>query len=204
MTPTVCDKAGTSRWRSLNCDGGRGVALLLMLALLVGLAAGGGAWRLALQYQRDAIAAGQWWRLATAHLVHLGARHLLLDALGLVLLWILYARSVRNRTWAAALAGSALGIDAGLWWLAPQVQWYLGLSGILHGGWAVGALGAWREGRMPSAASLTLLAIKLAAEQWQRGGVAGSGLPVLVDAHLYGALGGLLGALGFGLWARRL
>jgi rhomboid family GlyGly-CTERM serine protease len=204
MIATGHDSRRATRLRSLNCDGTRGLALVAALLLLAAFAAGGEPWRLALQYERHAIASGQWWRLLTAHLVHLGVRHVLLDGVGLALLWILYARSLPNRVWGGALVGSVLGIDAGLWWLAPQVQWYAGVSGVLHGGWSAGALGAWREGRMLSSASLSLLAIKLLAEQLHQGGVAGSGLPVVVDAHLYGALGGLVGALVSGLLARRL
>ena len=206
MTATAYDSRPRMWLRSLNCDGGRGLALLLVLALLLGLAAGDGPWRLALQYQRSRVAAGEWWRLLTAHLVHLGARHVLLDALGLVLLWILYARSLRVGAWIGTLAATVLGIDAGLWWLSPAVQWYVGLSGVLHGAWAGGAAGAWRggEGRTLAAASLALLAIKILAEQMHRGGVVGTGLPVIVDAHLYGAAGGLLGALASARWARQL
>ena len=204
MPATAYDSRRRSGLRSLNCDGGHGLALTLALVLLLGLAAGGEPWRLALQYQRGAIAAGEWWRLATAHLVHLGSRHVLLDGAGLVLLWILYARALHAGAWALVLTASALTIDAGLWWLAPDVQWYLGLSGVLHGGWAAGAVGSWREDRRLAAASLALLAIKLLAEQLHRGGVAGSGLPVVVYAHLYGAAGGLVVALTLGARARRL
>jgi rhomboid family GlyGly-CTERM serine protease len=204
MTATAYDSATRSRLRSLNCDGRRGRALLLALLLLLGLAVGGEPWRAALQYQRGAIATGEWWRLVTAHLVHLNARHLLLDGAGLVLLWVLYARALPAVAWLGVLAAAVLAIDAGLWWLSPLVQWYVGLSGVLHGAWAAGAVGAWREDRGLAAASLGLLGLKLAAEQWQHGGVAGSGLPVVVDAHLYGAAGGLLAALASAWRARRL
>jgi rhomboid family GlyGly-CTERM serine protease len=195
MTATAYDRSLAGRLRSLNCDGRYGLALAATLLLLAALAAGGEPWRLALQYQRDAIAAGEWWRLLGAHAVHLGSRHLLLDAAGLVLLWVLYARALAPWQWLAALAVSLLAIDAGLWWLSPGVAWYVGISGLLHGGWAAGALGSWRRERGHALASLALLAGKLAAEQWQGGGVAGSGLPVVVAAHLYGAVGGLAGAL---------
>jgi rhomboid family GlyGly-CTERM serine protease len=204
MTATAYDNGARSGLRSLNCDGRSGAALAAILLLVAALAAGGEPWRLALQYQRAPIAAGEWWRLLTAHLVHLGARHALLDATGLVLLWVLYARALRPASWAGALAGALLGIDAGLWWLAPGVQWYVGLSGLLHGAWAAGALGAWPEGRTLSAVSLAMLAVKLLAEQWLGAGVAGTGLPVVVAAHLYGAVGGLLGALAARALARRL
>ena len=190
--------------RSLNCDGAYGRALAVALLVPLALAAGGQPWRTALEYQRAGLAAGEAWRLLTAHLVHLGVRHLWLDLAGLALLWGLYARALRPVAWLVALAAAVAAIDAGLWWLAPAVDWYVGLSGVLHGAWAAGAIGAWRESRGLAAASLALLAAKLAAEQWQQGGVAGTGLPVVVDAHLYGALGGLAGLAILGLLHRRL
>src|SRR4051812_11228217 len=85
--------------RSLNCDGRRGVALLIVLALVWLALAGGAPWSAALRYERGALAAGQWWRLVSAHWVHLGVRHLLLDSAGLVLLWALYARELRAWQW---------------------------------------------------------------------------------------------------------
>jgi rhomboid family GlyGly-CTERM serine protease len=204
MVSTAYDSAMSKRLRSLNGDGGYGVTLAALLLLVGLLAAGGEPWRLALQYQRAAIVAGEWWRLISAHAVHLGARHALLDAAGLVLLWILYARALELRHWAAALGGALLAIDAGLWWLSPAVGWYVGLSGLLHGAWAAGALGSWRTERRHAQASLALLLAKLVAEQWQGAAVAGSGLPVIVAVHLYGALGGLAGALAASGRAARL
>ena len=195
MVPTAYDSTVSARLRSLNGDGGYGVALGALLVLVGLLAVGGESWRLALQYQRAAIAGGEWWRLGSAHLVHLGVRHALLDAAGLALLWILYARALELRQWAAALGGALLAVDAGLWWLSPAVGWYVGLSGLLHGAWAAGAFGLWQAERRHAQVSLGLLLLKLVAEQGLGSAVAGTGLPVIVVAHLYGALGGLAGAL---------
>ena len=204
MTKTAYDRSGPLRLRSLNCDGGYGLVLAAVLLLLALLAAGGEPWRQALQYQRDAIGAGEWWRLLGAHAVHLGPRHALLDALGLVLLWVLYARALAPWRWLVALGAALAAIDAGLWWLSPEIAWYVGISGLLHGAWAAGAAASWRTERRHALLSLGLLGAKLAAEQWHGGGVAGSGLPVVVAAHLYGALGGLAGALAMRGRAARL
>lgn len=190
--------------RSLNCDGAYGWALAAGLVLLFMLALGGETWRQALQYERGEIAAGEWWRLASAHLVHLGLHHLLLDAAGLVLLWILHARSCSLAGWVGVFILSGLAVDAGLWWLSPDVEWYVGLSGVLHGFWAAGALGAWRGQRLLAVMSLSLLGGKLAMEQWLQASTLGGGLPVIIDAHLYGAVGGVLAALVLGHRWRRL
>jgi rhomboid family GlyGly-CTERM serine protease len=176
---------------SLNCDGRWGLALSGVLVLLWLLLACGPPCVAALRYERAAVRAGEWWRLIGAHWVHLDARHLLLDSAGLVLLWALYARDLRPRNWLLVLAGATAAIDAGLWWLAPQVQWYVGLSGLLHGAWAAGAIAvALREG-LWGWLMLAVLAVKLLLEQWTGASVVTGEFPVVTVAHLYGAVGGL-------------
>jgi rhomboid family GlyGly-CTERM serine protease len=144
-----------------------------------------------LRYDRGAIAAGGWWRLLTAHIVHLDLHHLVLNELGLVLMWALFAQDYDADEWCAIVLAGALAISSGLWWLSPKVAWYVGASGVLHSVMAAGAArhlaqGAWDRW------ILTLgLAIKLAWEQW-----GGHNAPlIVVDAHLYGSICGFaLGA----------
>ena len=99
--------------RSLNGDGRYGIGLALAVALLLLPLLGGMALRDAWRYEREAVAAGQWWRLLTCHLVHLDAGHALLNAVGLGLLWALFARSYRLRSWLLAIALSMLAIGCG-------------------------------------------------------------------------------------------
>jgi rhomboid family GlyGly-CTERM serine protease len=192
-------------WRkSLNCDGPYGWALLLVTAVLLLPAAGGVPWLLALRFERGAVQHGEWWRLLSAHCVHLGVRHLLLDGVALVLLWALYARALGPKSWLLVLLGSIVAIDAGLWWLAPQLQGYAGISGLLHGVWAAGAVtSAWR--REITGWLLTIaLAGKLAWEQFAGASLVVGSFPVVVDAHLYGALGALLTLAAMNMLPRRL
>ena len=177
---------------SLSCDGKLGAALLAGLALLVVLSCGGPEWTLALRYERVAIAHGEWWRLLSGHWVHLGALHLLADAAGLVLLWALYARELSPGAWVWVLACVTAAIDAGLWWGEPGVQWYVGISGLLHGAWAAGAAAAARRGQRQGWIMLAALAAKLAFEQRAGASLLMAGLPVVTMAHVYGAIGGVL------------
>jgi rhomboid family GlyGly-CTERM serine protease len=176
--------------RSLNCDGRRGLALLgaaLLLLLPATAGDGGQAW---LRYERGALAQGQWWRLLTAHLVHLDLRHALLNAAGLVLVWVLFARAYSPKAWLVILLGAIAAIDAGLWLGDSTVQWYVGSSGVLHGAMAAGALAHIRRGERDGWVLAALLAVKLLYEQ-TLGALPFSGNdPVVVDAHLYGVLGG--------------
>ena len=78
--------------KSLNCDRGYGIALLCACALLVAPEIIGEPARRLLSFDREAIAAGQWWRLLSAHFVHIDLEHAVLNSLGLVLMWALFAR----------------------------------------------------------------------------------------------------------------
>jgi hypothetical protein len=89
-------------------------------------------------------------------------------------------------------------MDIAFWTLNPELYWYVGMSGMLHGLLAAGIVA-----RMPgldaeSAVLLLLMLAKIGYEQFG-GPVPGSeitsGGPVVVDAHLYGALGGAFGAI---------
>src|SRR5687767_11515260 len=82
---------------SLNCEGRLGLILLALCVLLVLPELGGDGLRQSWRYERAAVAAGEWWRFATAHVVHLDLEHAVLNALGLVLMWALFARDYPPR-----------------------------------------------------------------------------------------------------------
>ena len=148
-----------------------------------------------LRYERTAVIEGQWWRLATCHFAHLSAAHLLLNLLGLVLLALLFPRHYTGLEWLLIAVAAMVAIGAGFVLNEPQLVWYVGLSGVLHGCLAAGALAWWRDGTRTLAVTLAaLLAGKLLLEQWRGASALAGDVPVIVDAHLYGALGGLFGA----------
>lgn len=148
---------------------------------------------LQLRYERHHVLAGEIWRLVTAHLVHADIGHLMLNLLGTALIAALFPRTYSVSQWIAILGVSALAIDTGLLLRDREIEWYVGASGILHGALAAGALAWWRTERKPLAAMLTAILLgKLAFEQWQGALPLASGLSVIVNAHLYGAIGGAL------------
>jgi len=104
-----------------------GAALLLAgLALAVALAPGAAMY---LEYDRGAIAAGQAWRLLTAHWAHWSWSHLAWDLLAFAALGLACERLSRGR-FLACVAASALLVSLVVWWLLPGMQRYRGLSGI--------------------------------------------------------------------------
>ena len=108
-----------------------------------------------LRYERPAVLHGEYWRLVTGHFVHGSAQHLLLNAVGLGLIAALFPRDYSLRGWLLILASSIATIDLGFVLLEPQLQWYVGLSGVLHGALAAGAIGWWRHESRPLALALT-------------------------------------------------
>ncbi len=173
---------------ALQWDRGRWfwlLAALLALDLVLGLGDSVGE---LLRYDRSAIAAGGWWRLLTAHIVHLDVHHLILNELGLVLVWSLFAQDFDPVEWCAIVLSGALAISSGLWWLSPRVTWYVGASGVLHTIMAAGAAKHLIERAWDRWILVLGLSCKLAWEQW-----GGHAQPlVVVDAHLYGAVCGFV------------
>ena len=147
------------------------------------------------RYEPGAFADLEVWRLLTAHLVHLSWAHLALNLAALALIELLFEDVLGTLEWTFAVIVSALAIDTGLYLFDPDVRWYVGLSGVLHG---LVACGTWELLRRRSGVGALLaigLSAKLIWEQWW-GPVpltaSSVGGPVVVAAHLYGAAGGTL------------
>jgi rhomboid family GlyGly-CTERM serine protease len=178
--------------------------LPLLLALVAVLVMGGGeeAARL-LRYQRGAVFEGEFWRLLSGHLAHLGWSHLLLNLAGLGLVWGICGNALSEGMWGALILLCALGVSLGLLLFNPLLQWYVGFSGVLHGMLVAGCLAGWTRGEHERLLLFVLVAAKLGWEQWAGplpGSEAGAGGQVVVDAHLYGALAGAAALIA--LWLR--
>jgi rhomboid family GlyGly-CTERM serine protease len=173
---------------ALQWDRGRWIWLLLILLALDAVLGLGDSASQLLRYDRSAIAAGGWWRLLTAHIVHLDVHHLVLNELGLVLMWSLFAEDYDAVEWCTIVLSGALAISCGLWWLSPRVGWYVGASGVLHTVMAAGTAKHLAERSWDRWILIIGLCVKLAWEQWGR---APAPL-IVVDAHLYGACSGFV------------
>lgn len=173
-------------------------ALPLSLALLsFAVMIGGHELRQWLRYDRAAILHGEVWRLASAHIAHLGWKHLAMNLAGLGLIWLLFHRVYSTAQWLLVMSLSMLGVGLGLLAFLPAVHWYVGLSGVLHGLFVAGALASIAAGYRAELLLLGLLVAKLAWEQLH-GALPGSasfaGGNVLVESHLLGAIAGLIAA----------
>ncbi|MFZ5537738.1 MAG: rhombosortase [Pseudomonadota bacterium] len=148
-------------------------------------------------YDRQAIGDGQVWRLLSGQFVHLNAVHLVLNLLGLAGVMAVWVRELTPPlTFLAMVLGSAGAVGLGLWWLVPEVAWYAGASGVLHGLFAAGIVLATRASSELRAAAALGLLLKLVVEaHLDTGSAELIGAPVIHAAHQLGALGGVGSAL---------
>jgi rhomboid family GlyGly-CTERM serine protease len=148
-----------------------------------------------LEYHRTHLSDGELWRLISGHLTHLGWGHLIMNLAGFWLILALFPATQPPLRCLILLSLLFLGTSAGLWLFSPEVTWYRGLSGVLHGLLCWGVLNQMKEQPGVSLFILTFVVIKLAWEQWQ-GPLPGSESmaagSVIVDAHLYGAVTGII------------
>jgi len=180
------------------------VGLVLVMLVIQLLPLG---WQNALQYDRPAMAQGEYWRLLTSNFVHLGWSHFALNVAGLALiLWIFGADRPAWR-WGLGLLLASITTSLGVHLFSPGIFWMVGLSGALHGLFVLGALGWIMAGDRLGWGLLAGVAAKLLFEQtmgevpFTAAIVGGS---VVTDAHLCGAFGGLLAALlELGNWRKR-
>jgi rhomboid family GlyGly-CTERM serine protease len=156
-----------------------------------------------LRYERSAVLAGEAWRLVTGHLVHADLVHLGWNVLGVLIVAFLFARDYSWRAWLVILLVSTVTTDLGFLLLEPQLEWYVGFSGVLHGLMAAGLVAWLRTSRDAITWLVTgLFAAKLAWEHFAGPlpfTAASLELPVVHEAHTYGAIGGVLA----GLWLTR-
>ena len=172
--------------------------LVLALVLVAFQVLGAPVWT-TLRYERAAVCAGQVWRLATAHLTHVDTVHLAWNLAGLALVAWLFAREFGVREWILILTASTIAVDLGFLVFEPQLEWYVGFSGVLHGLMAAG-LCAWllrsRDGLTMLVAGL--FALKLGWEHFA-GALPFTAstltVPVIHTAHTYGAVGGAAAAI---------
>ncbi|MBI2379738.1 MAG: rhombosortase [Gammaproteobacteria bacterium] len=149
--------------------------------------------QLHLRFERTAVLDGQWWRLATANLVHTNLPHALLNLAGLGLCCLLFPGLKNPRPWLLALLLCALASTAFLL-LYPEITWYVGLSGALHGLFLFGAVQEWRLGIRSAGAIAALVLGKLLWEHWggmEPGTAELIAARVVTEAHWWGGLAGL-------------
>nr|WP_050719957.1 rhombosortase [Aeromonas tecta] len=151
-----------------------------------------------ISFDRPLIAQGEGWRIITGNLAHTNGWHLLLNLSGLAVLYSLFREYLTGWRLPVLLLLLCSAVGLGIWWWCPQTQWYMGLSGALHGLFVWGAVQDIRHRRHSGWLMLLGVAIKLGLDFYSAGEspvAALIGARVHIESHLIGSGAGLLLAL---------
>lgn len=148
-----------------------------------------------LRYERTEILNFELWRLFTAHIVHSGYEHLFLNLLALILIWLMIYSFANRYEWWFTLLLSSFGISLSFLFFMSDLEWYVGLSGVLHSLVVFGSISAILQSRKEFYLLLAFILLKLVFEQFY-GSVSkdfiGIESSVIINAHLYGAIMGIV------------
>lgn len=173
-------------------------ALILVTTLIIQLSG----WGVDLRYDRDLISKGHYWLLFSGHFVHLNWSHWALNIAGLAIVAFFFSAYGLLWNWLTVIVISAFFVGFGLYWLHPNIGWYVGLSGVLHG---LFIFGVSREIKVHPTSGYVLLVLLVGKLLWEKlyGALPGSqemaGGTVITDAHLFGGIGGVISVVA--IWA---
>ncbi|MFC3902142.1 rhomboid family GlyGly-CTERM serine protease [Acinetobacter marinus] len=136
------------------------------------------------------------WRFLTAHWVHVGWMHYLLNMIAFICFPFIF-HHIRARVLLLMIVVVPILISLAFYYGFPQIEAYVGFSGVLHGLYAVAALLSLRFTRERWFAGLILLGLT-AKLLWEAtvGELSATmrmiGSPILIEAHQLGVLMSLL------------
>lgn len=125
------DNSSTIRTTSLLVCEGASLYGLLALSLLLHLLPDQFKWQLYLHLGNGEDF--RYWRLFTAHFMHMSWQHLIGNGICIVILQQVYGHCFRNLTWLYAVVFLTVSISVGLILTSVELSWYVGLSGVVIG-----------------------------------------------------------------------
>jgi len=164
------------------------LVIISLLLAIIGPASGE-----LLAYNRIEITHGQIWRIITGHFLHTNFIHFLLNMAGLLLLWALHGQYYKSKQYLFIVFLLCIGTSTGLYFFSPSLHWYVGLSGVLHGLFVLGAYFDIRAQLKTGWILLLGVWVKVLHEQIYGASEDVAKLidaTVAIDAHLFGVLSG--------------
>lgn len=163
--------------------------------------------RTMLEYDRNALAAGEWWRAWSGHIAHFSVRHAGVDLAAAFALAAGIEMRCGHRALTAMLLNAPPLLSFALYLGVPELAVYRGASGLCAALAAVLGLVLWKEAaamRVPLIALAALFTLKTWCEAIGfAANVSGldGGVRVVWQAHAFGTV---LGIGAFALWSRRI
>lgn len=149
-----------------------------------------------LSLEHSLVAQGEVWRIITGNFVHFGWAHTLMNLAAFLLCSFALLNTFSLTRFVSLLFVCCFVVGLGVYFFNPEYETYAGLSGAIHGLIMAGLLLNKRHAYWVNGILIALLAAKIFHEHqlnYQTTELQKL-LPVFVasDAHLYGALAGLL------------
>jgi rhomboid family GlyGly-CTERM serine protease len=182
---------------------------LSLASLLVVLAVATNALFPLLSLARVQVEQGELWRLFTSNFVHFGWPHTLMNLAAFFLCALALLNSFPVRQLLGLILCCCLSVGLGVYYLNPEYGTYAGLSGAIHGFIVAGLM---RNKRHPAWLNAILIALVFAKIIYEHQPDYQATelqtlmpVPVAYDAHMYGAIAGLVFGLGYWLiiWIKR-
>jgi len=168
---------------------------LLVFFLFITLMSIGQQFTNAFQYERLSIVDGEYWRIVTCHFAHISWKHFLLNLIGLFFIVLFFFHVYRPATWLYVTVFCSVFIGLGFLTLMPHLDWYVGLSGLLHSYLVVGLVGEIKRGNKLYYIGLLVVLLKVAMEKYVGPSIYTRQFlefTVIADAHVLGAFSGLI------------
>lgn len=146
-------------------------------------------------YYHNLVAKGQVWRLITAHLCHTNGYHFLLNSIGLIVVVTLFINTFKKYSLIPLSIFSGLFIAIALFYFESNVHSYVGLSGVLHGLFAFAVCDELKRKEKWAYILAVGFIVKISWEQLNGPSANTESLiaaTVLINAHLYGAISGIV------------
>ncbi|NQZ24571.1 MAG: rhombosortase [Colwellia sp.] len=151
-----------------------------------------------LVYQRSLVNQGELWRVFSGHFFHTNGFHFLLNGAAVIMLWALHGHFYTIKTYSFVFVVSAIICAVGIHWFSLDIDQYVGLSGVLHGLFIWGAIEDIKAKERTGYLLLFGILLKIAHEQFYGASedvAALIGANVAINAHLWGAIGGIVAIL---------
>lgn len=171
------------------------VLTLSITLLMIGLCLAGSQLELLLEFNREKISQGEYWRLLSSNLVHYGFPHLAMNAAAFILIGFSFLRELHWKAYLSLVLLTALAVNLGTLLFNPDLSFYRGFSGALHGLLVAGLLLNRFRNPWLSYLGVILVFAKIIHEHQAdfQANQLQELLPVAVavDSHMYGAIAGL-------------
>ena len=154
----------------------------------------GAEWFKLLRLEHSLFQSFEWWRLLSAHFIHMNFPHFLLNVGSLVISVLIFPELKPAKRFLISLLGPSIAVSIGILLFDPEIHWYVGFSGTLYGFLAVGAIGLLGKS-FYAPWVLAFLVVKILWETLygpMQSSIALVKGNVATQAHFYGVLGGVV------------